>query len=184
MTNLNNLIGEDIKLMRARYDEALQLQGIPCQYQFPNLPGTNEQGEALVDSYSEPIDTNIFFDGNPKIKTFKRYGWVVENNSELPFLVHCSFNLPHVQRDSIFKIAGQYAEIPDRVFRVTEITYDMQAPDHLVCQIVPVYGDNIVGRTPVEVQQTFDTSHHFLKPETDYRGNFHTTKQETDSYSQ
>ena len=175
---LNNLIGPDIKLMRKRYDEALQLQGIPVSYQYPNIPETNVQGEAMIDSYSEPIRTNIFFEGNPKVKTFKRYGWVVENDQNLPFLLHCSFNLPHVQRDSIFRIAGQYAEIPDRIFRVTEITYDVQAPDHLVCQVVPAYDEKIVGRTPVEVKKQFNSSNHFLKPNVDYRGDFYTTREE------
>lgn len=177
---LNNLIGPDIKLMRQRYDEALQLQGIPVTYQYPNIPESNVQSEAMIDSYSEPIDTNIFFEGNPKVKTFKRYGWVVENDQNLPFLLHCSFNLPHVQKDSIFRIAGQYAEIPDRIFRVTEITYDIQTPDHLICQVIPSYDDNIVGRTPVEVKKTFNTSNHFLKQEVDYRGNYYTTKEETE----
>lgn len=180
MGNLNNLIGPDIKLWRARYDEALQLQGIPCTYQFPNLPGTNAQSEAVIDSYSEPIETSIFFEGNPKVKTFKRYGWVVENDQNLPFLVHCSFNLPHVQRDSIFRISGQYAEIPDRIFRVTEITYDIQSPDHLVCQVVPAYDDKIVGRTEVEIKQTFSKSNHFLKQDVDYRGDFYTSKEQTE----
>ena len=176
---LNNLIGPDIQLMRARYDEALQLQGIPCSYQFPNLAASNTQGEPEIDSYSEPIDTHIFFDGNPKVKTFKRYGWVVEAEKDLPFLIHCSFNLPHVQKDSVFRISGQYAGIPDRVFRVTEITYDLQAPDHLVCQIIPVYDNNIIGRTQQEIKSTFNKSNHFLKQEVDYRGNVYTTKQET-----
>ena len=179
---MNNLIGPDIKLMRLRYDEALKLQGIKCSYQFPDLPDTNAQSEAVIDSYSEPIETYIFFEGTPKVKTFKRLGWVVENDSDLPFLVHCSFNLPHVQRDSIFRIAGQYAEIPDRIFRVTEITYDVQAPDHLICQIVPAYDDKIVGRTDVEVRQQFNSSNHFLKKETDYRGQFYTTKEEVKEY--
>jgi len=177
---LNNLIGPDIKLMRARYDEALQLQGIPCKYQFPNLPGTNTQGETVVDSFSEPIPTHVFFDGSPKIKTFKRYGWVVENSDELPFLIHCSFNLPHLQRDAIFRISGQYSEMPDRIFKVTELTCDLQAPDHMICQIVPVYDDNIVGRTQVEIQKTFDTSNHFLRKDTDYRGNTYETNEETE----
>lgn len=177
---LNNLIGPDIKLMRARYDEALKLQGIPVEYQYPNLPGTNAQGESLVDSYSEPIPTSIFFEGNPKVRTFKRLGWSVENSQDLPALLHCSFNLPHVQRDSIFRIAGQYTELPDRVFKVTEITYDIASPDHLVCQIVPVYNDKIVGRTPVEVKKTFNSSNHFLKQEVDYRGQYHMTKEETE----
>lgn len=176
---VNNLIGPDIVLMRKRYDEALTLMGIPAQYQFPNLASTNAQSEAVVDSYSEPIDVYIFFEGNPKVTTFKRYGWVVENNKDLPFLLHCSFSLLHVQKDAIFRIAGQYAEIPSRAFRVTEVSYDLQCPDHLTCQVIPVYGNNIVGRTPVEVKQTFSTSNHFLKQEVDYRGNYYTTKEDT-----
>ena len=176
---MNNLIGADIKLMRARYDEALKLQGIPVLYQFPNLPESNLHGETLVDAYSEPIETHIFFEGSPKVKTFQRYGWVVENDKELPFLLHCSFTLPHVQKDSIFRISGQYAEIPDRIFRVTEITYDLQAPDHLVCQVIPVYDtEHLTGRTPVEIKQTFNKSNHFLKQEVDYTGMSYETNEE------
>lgn len=175
---LNNLIGEDIKLMRARYDEALQLQGTPCTYQYPNLPGSNAQSESLVDSYSEPIETSIFFEGNPKVRTFKRLGWAVENSQDLPALIHCSFNLPHMQRDAVFRIAGQYTELPDRIFKVTEITYDITAPDHLVCQIIPVYDDNIVGRTKTEVRKQFNSSNYFLKSDMDYRGQYHMTKEE------
>lgn len=175
---MNSLIGPDIKKMRLRYDEALKLQGIKVSYQYPNLPNTNAQGESMIDSYSEPTTTHIFFDGNPKVKTYKRYGWVVENDQNLPFLIHCSFNLMHLQRDSIFRIAGQYSELPDRIFRVTEISYSLQAPDHLVCQVIPVYDNNIVGRTPVELKKTFNTSHHFIKQEVDYRGNYHTTHEE------
>lgn len=172
------LIQEDIKLFRKRYDEALSQQGIPCVYQFPNLASSNTQGEALIDSYSEEMPTHVFFDGNPKVKTFKRYGWVVEGDQNLPFLIHCSWNLPHVQKDSIFKMAGQYTDLPDRAFRVTEITYDLAAPDHLICQVVPVYDKQYVGRTDTEVKQTFNTSHHFLRSETDYRGQVYTTKEE------
>lgn len=167
-----HLIGEDIKLMRARYNEALEMQGIPCKYQFPNLPDINFQGESVIDSYSEEINTHVFFDSSPKVKTFKRYGWVVENDKQLPFLIHCSFDLPHVQKDSLFKIGGQYADIPPRVFRVTEITYDLQAPDHIICQIVPVYDRQTVGMTQKEVASKFGKSNHFITQNTDYRGNY------------
>ena len=167
-----NLIGKDVVKMRRRYDEALSMQGVPCRYQFPNLPDTNTQGEPMIDSYSDFIDTHIFFDGSPKVKTFKRLGWVVENDKELPFLIHCSFNLPNVQRDSIFRISGQYTELPERVFRVTEISYDIQAPDHIVCQVVPVYDKQIVGRTQKEVEKTFNRSSHFINQPTDYRGKY------------
>lgn len=172
---LNNLIGDDITLMRARYNEALELQGVPCTYMYPMLNETNAQGEAVVDQYSLPIDAAIFFEGSPKIRTFKRLGWVVENTQDLPFLIHCSFDLPHVQRDAIFKIAGQYTEMPERVFKVTEISYDIQAPDHIICQVIPIYETQVVGRTTEEVSRTFNTSEHFIKSPIDYRGDYVTT---------
>lgn len=165
-----NLIGNDIKLIRKRYDEALEMRGVPAKYQYPNLADSNNQGESVVDSYSDIIETYIFFEGNPKVKTFKRYGWVVENDKELPFLIHCSFNLPHLQRDSLFTLSGQYTEMPDRIFRVTELTCDIQVPDHMIAQVVPVYDKQVTGRTEKEIAKTFSKSNYFLQPRTDYRG--------------
>lgn len=167
-----NLIGEDIKLMRSRYDEALQMQGIPCNYQYPNIAESNVQGESIVDSYSDMIETHVFFDGNPKVKTFKRYGWVVENDKDLPFLIHCSFNLSNLQKDCIFRLSGQYTGLPDKVFKVTELTCDMQAPDHMIAQVVPCYENQVVGRTAKEIEKTFNKSNHFLSVPTDYRGQY------------
>lgn len=167
---MTRLIGEDIKLMRARYDEALEMQGIECEYQYPVMDDHNDQMESVADHLSVPEKTYIFFEGNPKVRTFKRFGWVVENSADLPFLIHCSFNLEHVQRDCVFTLSGMYTELAERKFRVTEITYDIQAPDHLVCQVVPVYEKQAVGRTKEEVARTFDSSSHFIKQDVDYRG--------------
>lgn len=176
---LDSLIQKDIVLMRNRYDEALQLQGIPCYYQFPNLASSNVEGDPVIDSYSDKIPTHIFFEGTPKVKTLKRYGWVIANYDELPFLIHCSWNLPKLQKDSIFRLAGQYAEIGERIFRVTSLSYDLQCADHLVAQVVPCYDEkNLVGRTKEEVSRTFNKSNHFLKDNTDYRGNYYTTKED------
>ena len=174
---MNNLIADDIKVMRARYDEALELRGISATYQFPNLPTTNAQGETVVDSYSAEEPTYIFFDGTPKVKTYKRLGWAVENDSELPFLIHCSFNLPNLQRDCIFRISGQFTELPDRIFKVTELAYDIQAPDHIVCQVIPVYEKQVTGRTKEEVKRQYNSSHNFIKQQTDYRGQYYKTKE-------
>ena len=174
-----NLIGPDVKLMRKRYDEALEMRGIPVTYQFPNLATTNTQGETVVDSFSDMIETHVFFEGSPKLKTFKRYGWVVENDKDLPFLLHCSFQLPHLQKDAIFRISGQYSELPDRVFKVTELTYDMQAPDHIVCQVVPVYDTQVAGKTDAEIARQYNKSNYFLKPASDYRGKPYVTQEDT-----
>lgn len=174
---MNNLIGADVTLMRQRYDEALKLQGIPAVYQYPNMAGSNNHGESVVDSYSEYVDTHILFDSNPKIKTLRRYGWVVENDDDLPFLIHCSFNLPYLQKDSIFRISGQYSGVPDRVFRVIELTYNLQAADHIVCKVVPVYDKQVVGKTDGEVRRENSTSSRFIKQNIDYRGEPYKTKE-------
>lgn len=173
-----NLIGEDIEKFRDYYDEALELQGIPAKYQFPHMASSSTQGEPVIDSYSEFENIHIFFDGNPKIKTYKRLGWVVEGNTDLPFLIHCSFHLHNLQKDCLFHISGQYTGMPDRVFRVTELTTDMQAPDHIIAQVVPAYEKQTVGRTEKEIEKKFNKSNTFLKPKTDYRGNTY----DTDNY--
>ena len=170
----SSLIGKDIELMRDRYDEALVMQGIPCKYQYPIDPSTNEQGEPVIDSYSTYEDTHIFFDGNPKVKTYKRLGWVVENDRDLPFLIRCSFHLKNLQKDCLFTLSGMYNGMPDRVFRVTELTCDLQCPDHMVAQVIPVLEEQAVGRTDVEISKTYNTSHHFIKQNVDYRGKYRT----------
>lgn len=165
-----NIIGEDIKLMRIRYDEALEMQGIPCSYQYPINSTSNSQSEIVLDGLSDPEDIHIFFDSNPKLKTYKRLGWVVENDKNLPFLVHCSFHLENLQRGSIFRMSGMYTGMPERIFRVTELTCDMQAPDHMIAQVVPVYDNKIVGETKSEIKEKYKKSNHYLKKDVDYRG--------------
>lgn len=177
-----SLIGPDIKILREMYDEALKLRGIPAKYQYPIRPDTNDHAESLVDSYSIEENVHIFFESSPKARTFKRLGWVVENNKELPFLIHCSFNLKNLQKDSIFKFSGLYADLPDRTFRVVEISYDLEAPDHLTCQVVPVYDTQLVGRTDKEIQMKFNKSNTFLRNNFDYRGDYYSTKEDGQSF--
>lgn len=174
-----NLIGPDILLMRSRYDEALKLRGIPAKYQHPLNPTTNESGDTIIDMYSPEEDVYIFLESNPKVKTLKRLGWVVDTQKDqLPMIIHVSWNTKNLQRDSIFSFSGLYANIPDRKFRVTEITYDLECPDHLVCKVVPVYDNNIVGRTDKEVAQTFNKSNKFIRNTADYRGDTYETAED------
>lgn len=177
-----NLIGSDINMMRDRYDEALSLQGIPAFYQYPIIGTTNNQGESVMDFLSPREETNVFFDSAPKAKTYKRLGWVVENDKDLPFLIHCSFHLQKLQRDCVFTFAGMYTGLPERSFRVTEITYDIQCPDHIVCQIVPIYDDKqLVGQTKAEREHKFNKSNTFIKKNHDYRGEYIKTKEDMDN---
>lgn len=165
-----SIISQDIELMRDRYDEALKMRGISCIYQYPISPDVNSQSEIVADGMSDPEQTQIFFDSSPKLKTYKRLGWVVENDKNLPFLVHCSFNLQNLQRGSIFRMSGMYTGMPERVFRVTELTCDLEAPDHMIAQVVPVYDNRIVGDTKSEIKNKYNKSNHYLKNDVDYRG--------------
>ena len=176
---IQNLIApSSIKKMRLRYDEALKLRGVPAQYQFPILATSNYQGEPLIDHYSEKENVQIFME-NATIKTMKRYGWVVANSDDLPLLIHCSWNLKNMQKDCLFRTSGLLTDLPEQIFRVTEISYIAECPDHLVAAVVPVYDETtILGRTPKEVAQTFNTSNHFLKPVSTYHGEYHTTKED------
>ena len=56
---------------------------------------------------------------------------------------------------------------------------DMQAPDHIIVQVVPVYEKQTVGRTTHEIKTTFNTSNHFLNPNADYRGSDYIPREET-----
>ena len=62
--------------------------------------------------------------------------------------------------------------MPDRTFRVTELTCDIQAPDHMIAQVIPVYDKQTVGRTRKEIAKTFDKSNYFLQDPIDYRGTY------------
>ena len=171
-----NLITSDVLIMRQYYDDALDMQGIPAKYQYPNFAQSNTQGEPVIDSYSLPQDVHIFFEGSPKLKTFKRLGWVVENSEDLPLLIHCSFNLPHLQKDCLFEIIGQFSDLPGRKFRVTELTSDLQCPDHVTCQVVPAYERPAVGKTDKEVSLKYNKSNTFIRQNSDYRGNYNVAK--------
>ena len=69
-------------------------------------------------------------------------------------------------------MSGQYTGMPDRVFRITELTCDLQAPDHIVAQVIPVYDKQTVGRTKKEIEKIFNKSNYFLRIPIDYRGDY------------
>ena len=65
---------------------------------------------------------------------------------------------------------------------MTELSYDMQAPDHIVCKVIQVYEQQTVGKTDHEIAQQFNKSNYFLKPNTDYTGRQYNTKTETNGW--
>ena len=140
---------QEVVYLRKQFDETVKQLGVPFVYQYPLGNNLDDFAQPAPDGYSQEIEVYGIFDGEPKLKTYRNLGWVVEKSDSLPFLLHISFNTPRIQKGSLFKTSGQFTGIEARVFQVTELTTGLVCPDHIVCQIVP-----LVGNTPPRVAET------------------------------
>ena len=169
--DVNLIQSEEVEILRAYYDEALEMQGVPCTYQYPLKNDWNIHGEQAADSFSEPINTFAGIEAEPKISTLRKLGWVVENDSALPFLLHVSFGLPELQKGCKFMFAGLHTNLPAREFVVERMTMPFQAPDHMIVEVIPQYDKNGgIAECPIEKQKQLDKEELFMVEETDYRG--------------
>ena len=134
---------EEVMYLRQQFKEAVKQIGVLFKYQYPLGNDLDDFSQPAPDGYSREIEVYGIFDGEPKLKTYKNLGWVVEKGDNLPFLIHIPFDTEKIQKGSLFKISGQITGIEERVFQVTELSTGLVCPDHIVCQIVP-----LVGNTP------------------------------------
>lgn len=145
-----SLISEqEVNYLRSQFKEAVKQLGVPFRYQFPLGNNLDDFAQPAPDGYSNELEIYGIFDGEPKLKTYRNLGWVVEKSDNLPFLIHIPFDTPNIQKGALFKTSGQITGIKERVFQVTELTTGLVCPDHIVCQIVP-----LVGNTPPRTAET------------------------------
>lgn len=145
-----SLISErEVDYLRRQFKETVLQLGVLFKYQYPLGNNLDDFAQPAPDGYSKELDVYGIFDGEPKLKTYRNLGWVVEKNDNLPFLIHIPFDTEHIQRGALFKIDGQFTGIEARVFQVTELTTGLVCPDHIVCQIVP-----LVGNTPPKTAES------------------------------
>lgn len=134
---------EEVIYLREAFKETVYQLGVPFIYQYPLGNDLDNFNQPAPDGYSQEIEVYGIFDGEPKLKTYKNLGWVVEKSDNLPFLLHIPFDTPYIQKNGIFKIKGQYANIPNRIFQITELSTNLVCPDHIICQIVPLVGNTV-----------------------------------------
>ena len=170
--DVNLIQSEEVEILRAYYDEALEMQGVPCTYQYPLKNDYNIHGEQAADAFSEPINTFVGIEAEPKISTIRKLGWVVENDSDLPFLLHVSFGLPELQKGCKFMFAGLHTNLPAREFVVERMTIPFQAPDHMIVEVIPQYDtkNRGIAEDPISVAKMLDKEELFFEEPTDYRG--------------
>lgn len=140
---------QEVIYLRNRFVETVKELGVPFIYQYPLGNDLDDFAQPAPDGYSQELEVYGIFDGEPKLKTYRNLGWVVEKSDNLPFLLHIPFSTPHIQKGCLFKTSGQFTGIAERVFQVTELTTGLVCPDHIVCQIVP-----LVGNTPPRTAET------------------------------
>ena len=145
-----SLISErEVEYLRSQFKETVKQLGVCFKYQYPLGNDLDSFAQPAPDGYSREIEVYGIFDGEPKLKTYRNLGWVVEKSDNLPFLIHIPFDTERIQKGALFKISGQITGIQERVFQVTELTSGLVCPDHIVCQIVP-----LVGNTPPKIKET------------------------------
>jgi len=156
---------QEVTYLRNQFSEAVKQLGVPFKYQYPLGNNVDRYNQPAPDGYSIEYDVYGIFDGEPKLKTYKNLGWVVETSDNLPFLIHVPFDTPHIQKGSLFKTSGLLTGIAERVFQVTELTTNLMCPDHVVCQIVPLVGNTAprVAETRKEVAKKNSEPRRFMR---------------------
>lgn len=136
-----SLIKNDALIHRRYFKEVLRLMGIDGMY-YQIKPGTshyNESGEFSA-LYEKPIPCQFIFDQVPTVSTLKKLGWITELDREFP-LVHVDYDLPDLQKGTLFLVEDPLREGKGRLFRVNKIQLGILYPVCATCQVAPVVGD-------------------------------------------
>lgn len=137
------IASREVEYLRQQFKQTVEQIGVCFKYQYPLGNNLDDFAQPDPDGYSEELNVYGIFDGEPKLKTYRNLGWVVEKSDNLPFLIHIPFDTKNIQKNALFEISGQITGIKERVFQVTELSTALVCPDHIICQIVPLVGNTL-----------------------------------------
>lgn len=159
------IVEKEIEYLRRQFKFAVEQIGVQFMYRYPLNNAIDVFNQPAPDGYSERIPVYGVFEGEPKLKTYRNLGWVVEKSDNLPFLIHIPFDTPHIQRGCLFEIDGQITSIESRLFQVTELSTGLVCPDHIICQIVPLVGNSrpLTQETERDIAKKNSEPRRFLK---------------------
>lgn len=159
------IVANEIEYLRRQFKFAVEQIGVQFMYRYPLNNAIDVFNQPAPDGYSERIPIYGVFEGEPKLKTYRNLGWVVEKSDNLPFLIHIPFDTPHIQRGCLFEIDGQITSIESRLFQVTELSTGLVCPDHIICQIVPLVGNSrpLTQETERDIAKKNSEPRRFLK---------------------
>lgn len=159
------IVEKEIEYLRRQFRFAVEQIGVQFMYRYPLNNAIDVFNQPAPDGYSERIPVYGVFEGEPKLKTYRNLGCVVEKSDNLPFLIHIPFDTPHIQRGCLFEIDGQITSIESRLFQVTELSTGLVCPDHIICQIVPLVGNSrpLTQETERDIAKKNSEPRRFLK---------------------
>lgn len=159
------IVEKEIEYLRRQFKFAVEQIGVQFMYRYPLNNAIDVFNQPAPDGYSERIPVYGVFEGEPKLKTYRNLGWVVEKSDNLPFLIHIPFDTTHIQRGCLFEIDGQITSIESRLFQVTELSTGLVCPDHIICQIVPLVGNSrpLTQETERDIAKKNSEPRRFLK---------------------
>lgn len=96
------IVPEEIDYLRQQFKFTVKQVGVLFQYRYPLNNKIDYFNQPAPDGYSERMPVYGIFEGEPKLKTYRNLGWVVEKSDNLPFLIHVPFDVPHIQRGCLF----------------------------------------------------------------------------------
>lgn len=136
---MGTLFQHDATIYRRFFKEQAKLLGIPALYQYPIEMDHTAHAQEDPKGYSDPIPLDIIFDQSPKLKTWKKLGWVPESPEDNSYLIQVPYDTPNLQKGSLITLPSPLPLIPSRVFKITEITVDQVLPDSWYCKVAPKF---------------------------------------------
>lgn len=153
------LTREDSTLYRGFFKEMARLRGIPVKYYYPARDEMTIHSEILPE-YSSPIEMDIIFETNPKVKTLKAIRWVSENPDDKPYIAMIPFDAPNLQTKCIIEIPPIGSVDSPRRFEITTINTLIEFPDCWTCTLAPLFDNDKVkndyGQTNYNYTDTKD----------------------------
>lgn len=160
---MGELFRKDATIYRKFFKEQARLLGIHVQYMYPVDMKYDLHGQEYPLGYSEPIEMDIIFDQSPKLKTLKKLGWVSEDREDKPYLVQLPYDAPNLQKGCLIVLPSPEPLVPDKVFKITDITVDQIMPDSWYCKVAP----KLEKRSTLTPEDYKDKPNSFLKVNND-----------------
>lgn len=160
MTNIRGSLlpsEKELKYFRKQFVQSARLQGrIGKLHQVREfkVTGTDQDYD-----YEKPVEVAYHINTNPSRKFLTKYGWQVEDNTELPIIAILTYydlknNKVNIDEGAILEISGKHSiednDIVIERFKITEVRTDLEM-NQAVCKVTP---DRVNNLENVKVMKT------------------------------